>query len=382
LLVIWLAIEFVDELVFGVQDSALPLIRGDLGLSYAAIGLLLSAPNLAANLIEIPIGLLADSPRRRGFVLAGGALFTAALVGVAVAPGFGVLLAALAVLYPASGAFVALSQADLMDADTSRREQNMARWNLVGSMGALAGPALLVAAVFVGAGWRGAYAAMAVVAAVALGGLALTAKRAEAHAGAGERSLAVAVRAALRALARRDVLRNLLLLEVSDLMLDVLTGYLALYFVDVLGEPAWVGALVVGVRIAAGLAGDFLTIQVLERVGGLALVRVTAAAALVAYPLFLLVPGVVAKLVALALLSLLTAGWYPVLQARLYESLPGQSGAQLAIGNVFRIAATPIPLLIGLAAARFGLGSALWIFAVSPILLTALLARRRDQEKP
>jgi len=377
--VIWLAIEFVDELVFGVQDSALPLIRGDLGLSYAAIGLLLSAPNLAANLIEIPIGLLADSPRRRGFVLAGGALFTAALVGVAVAPGFGVLLAALAVLYPASGAFVALSQADLMDADTSRREQNMARWNLVGSLGALAGPALLVAAVFVGAGWRGAYAAMAVVAAAALAGLALTGKRAQAH--AGEAGAGV-VRAALRALARRDVLRNLLLLEVSDLMLDVLTGYLALYFVDVLGEPAWVGALVVGVRIAAGLAGDFLTIQVLERVGGLTLVRVTAAAALVAYPLFLLVPGVVAKLIALALLSLLTASWYPVLQARLYESLPGQSGAQLAIGNVFRIAATPIPLLIGLAAARFGLGSALWIFAVSPILLTALLARRRDQAKP
>lgn len=377
---IWLAVEFVDELVFGVQDSALPLIRGDLGLSYAAIGLLLSAPNLAANLIEIPVGLLADSPRRRGLVLAGGALFTAALVGVALAPGFGVLIAALAVLYPASGAFVALSQADLMDADTSRREQNMARWNLVGSLGAVAGPALLVAAVLVGARWRGAYAAMAVVAAAALAGLALTTKP-PALTQAGDAGLG-AVRAALRALGRRDVLRNLLLLEVSDLMLDVLTGYLALYFVDVLGEPAWVGALVVGVRIAAGLAGDFLTIQVLERVGGVALVRVTAAAALAAYPLFLLVPGVVAKLVALALLSLLTASWYPVLQARLYESLPGQSGAQLAIGNMFRIAATPIPLLIGLAAARFGLGSALWIFAVSPILLTALLASRRDQETP
>jgi MFS transporter, FSR family, fosmidomycin resistance protein len=285
---------------------------------------------------------------------------------------------ALAVLYPASGAFVALSQADLMDADTARREQNMARWNLVGSLGALGGPALLVAAVFVGAGWRGAYAAMAVVAAAALAGLALTSKQ-HAPIPGQEAGLAGAVRAALRALARGDVQRNLLLLEVSDLMLDVLTGYLALYFVDVLGQPAWVGALVVGVRIAAGLAGDFVTIQLLERVSGMALVRVTAAAALFAYPLFLLVPGVAAKLVALALLSLLTAGWYPVLQARLYESLPGQSGAQLAIGNVFRIAATPIPLLIGLAAARFGLGPALWIFAVSPILLTVLLIRGRDR---
>src|SRR5205823_5091402 len=141
-------------MVFGVQDSALPLIRGDLKLSYAAIGLLLSAPALAANLVEIPIGLLADSPRRRRLVLWGGVLFAAALVAVSLAPAFGFLVAALVVLYPASGAFVALSQADLMDADTTRREQNMARWNLAGSLGALAGPGLLIAALVAGAGGR------------------------------------------------------------------------------------------------------------------------------------------------------------------------------------------------------------------------------------
>lgn len=339
---------------------------------------MLSAPALAANLVEIPIGLLADSPRRRRLVLAGGILFSGALIGVALAPAFGFLLAALAVLYPASGAFVALSQADLMDADTTRQEQNMARWNLAGSLGALAGPGLLILAVLAGAGWRGAYAAMAVTAAIALGALALTAappQSALAQAG----SLRDAVRAALRSLVRVEVVRNLLLLEVSDLMLDVLTGYLALYFVDVLGEPVWVGALVVAVRIASGLAGDVATVHILERVKGLTYVRATAAAALVAYPLFLLVPGVGPKLAVLALVSLLTAGWYPVLQARLYASLPGQSGAQLAIGNVFRIAATPIPLLIGLAAARYGLGGALWILAASPLLLTVLLMRDRGQ---
>src|SRR5260370_41859772 len=79
LLVIWLAIEFVDELVFGVQDSALPLIRGALKLSYPAIGLLLSAPALAANLAETPIGLLADRPPPRRLVPAGGARFPDAL---------------------------------------------------------------------------------------------------------------------------------------------------------------------------------------------------------------------------------------------------------------------------------------------------------------
>jgi FSR family fosmidomycin resistance protein-like MFS transporter len=366
----------VDELVFGAQDSALPLIRGDLHLSYAAIGLLLSAPALAADLIEIPIGLLADSPRRRSLVLGGGLVFALATLGIAAAPSFAVLIVAMAVLYPASGAFVALSQADLMDADVDRRDQNMARWNLAGSVGALAGPGLLIAAVFVGASWRGAYVVMAVIAAAALVGL-MVAPRGRPAAGDHQNGLRDAFRSALRSLRRGDVLRALLLLEVSELMLDVLTGYLALYFVDFLGQPVWVGALVVGVRIGAGLAGDVLTVHLLERVAGLAYVRATAAAALIAYPAFLLVPGVLPKIVALAVLSVLTSGWYPVLQARLYAALPGQSGAQLAIGNVFRIATTPIPLLIGLAAARFGLGGALWIFAAGPVLLSLLLWRAR-----
>ncbi|HLZ93962.1 MAG TPA: MFS transporter [Candidatus Dormibacteraeota bacterium] len=377
LLVIWLAIELVDELVFGVQDSALPLIRGDLHLGYAAIGLLLSVPALAANLIEMPVGLLADSHRRRRLVIGGGLVFTVALFAFAAAPSYAALLLAMCALYPASGAFVALSQADLMDADVARRDQNMARWNLAGSIGELGGPGLLVATVFAGASWRGAYAVMGVIAAIAVAGLLLApgpAPKTDAH----EDGLRGAIRAALRSLRRVDVLRALLLLEVSDLMLDVLTGYLALYFVDVLGEPAWVGALAVGVRIGAGLAGDVLTVHLLERVAGTAYVRATAAAALVAFPVFLLAPGVVPKLAALAALSVLTAGWYPVLQARLYAALPGQSGAQLAIGNVFRMAVTPVPLLIGLMAARFGLGAALWIFAAGPVLLTLLLWRARD----
>lgn len=335
-------------------------------------------PALVATVIEIPFGLLADGPQRRQIVVAGGLTFTAAVVAMAVSPSFALLIIAMVVLYPSSGAFVALSQADLMDADVTRRDQNMARWNLAGSLGALAGPGLLVAAVFAGAGWRGAYAATGIAAAIALAGL-LTSRPAPHTQGHQAAPLVEAIRAAIRSLRRRDVLRALLQLEVSDLMLDVLTGYVALYFVDVLGQPAWVGALAVGVRVGAGLAGDVLTVQVLERIAGLTYVRATAVAAVAVFPLFLLIPGVVPKLVAIAALSVLTAGWYPVLQARLYDALPGQSGAQLAIGNVFRIAAGPIPFLIGLAASRFGLGDALWIFAVSPALLALLLLRSRAQ---
>lgn len=338
-------------------------------------------PALAANLIEIPIGLLADSPRRRRLVLGGGAAFVCAVAVIAAAPNFAVLVVAMSLLYPASGAFVALSQADLMDSNPARRDQNMARWNLAGSAGALAGPGLLVAAVFAGLTWRGAYVVMAIIAGCALGGLLLARRSGRVTPGDGG-GLGDAVWAAVRSLRRGAVIRALLLLEVSDLMLDVLTGYLALYFVDVLGQPAWVGGLVIAVRIGAGLLGDVATVHLLERIAGLTYVRATAAAALVAYPVFLVIPGIAPKLFTLAALSVLTAGWYPVLQARLYAELPGQSGAQLAIGNVFRVAATPIPLVIGLAATRAGLGSALWIFAAGPALLSLLLLREPVNRVP
>jgi FSR family fosmidomycin resistance protein-like MFS transporter len=367
----------VDELVFGLQDSALPLIRRDLALSYAAIGLLLSAPAFAANLIEMPIGLLADGPRRARIVVTGGIFFTASLVAIVFAPTFLLLVVAFALLYPASGAFVALSQADLMDAAPDRREQNMARWTLAGSAGALGGPALLTLAVFVGVGWRGAYALCAVIAAAALASRALapSPRHVADDVPTGFRATVVA---AVRSLARREVLLTLSLLEVSDLMLDVLTGYLALYFVDVLHQPVWFGAVVVAVRVAANLIGDVVSVNVLERVAGASYVRVTATGATFAYAAALVVPNVFAKLALIAVLSVLTAGWYPVLQARVYHALPGQSGALLAIGNVFRTVTAPVALIIGLAATRFGLGAALWMLIVSPIAIALLVRPPRN----
>ena len=360
-----------------MQESALPLIRGDLGLSYAAVGLLLSAPAFAANLIEMPVGLAADSPRRTRLVIGGGALFTVALVAIAVAPAFGWLLLAFAVLYPASGAFVALSQADLMDSAPGRREQNMARWTLAGSIGGLAGPAVLAVAIFAAVSWRGAYIACAVLAAAAVLSRVLAPSPPHAE-NAAHTSFRASVVAALRALTRGDVLASLALLEVSDLMLDVLTGYLALYFVDVMHQPTWFGALVVGVRVASNLAGDVVSVNVLECIAGTPYVRATAIAAAFAYAAVLLVPDVYAKLSLVALLSLLTAGWYPVLQARVYHALPNQSGALLAIGNVFNLLMSPVALIIGLAATRFGLTAALWALILSPVVIAVFL--RRGQE--
>ena len=187
---------------------------------------------------------------------------------------------------------------------------------------------------------------------------------------------------ALRALRRAEVLRWLVLLEFSNLMLDVLLGYLALYFVDVVGvTPAQAGGAV-AVWTGVGLLGDFLLIPLLERVRGLSYLRVSVVAELVLFPAFLLAGGWWAKLVLAGLLGLFNSGWYSILQAGLYSAMPGRSGTTLAVTNVSGLVAALIPLGLGLAAEQFGLGNAMWLLLLGPIVLLIGLPRQGKGDTP
>ena len=169
-----LAVELADELVDGAKGAALPLIRHDLGLSYGQVGLLASVPLLVGGALELPLGILAgEAGRRRRFILGGGIVFVLSLLAVAGAYSYAVLLAAFTVFYPASGAFVSLTQAELMEADPDRQAQVMARWDLAGSAGAVAGPLLLAAVLAAGGDWRAAYLVLAALAALAWAGTCL-----------------------------------------------------------------------------------------------------------------------------------------------------------------------------------------------------------------
>ncbi|MDY6875650.1 MAG: hypothetical protein SWK90_05555 [Chloroflexota bacterium] len=75
-----LAIEFLDEFIFGAREAAWPLIRTDLGLSYAQIGLLLGLPGLVSSLIEPFLGILGDVWKRNVLILGGGVTFALALL--------------------------------------------------------------------------------------------------------------------------------------------------------------------------------------------------------------------------------------------------------------------------------------------------------------
>jgi MFS transporter, FSR family, fosmidomycin resistance protein len=228
-------------------------VRDDLSLSYTQIGLALSLPSFVSLVVEPLLGVAAVTWRIRTLVIGGGFAFAASIALFAGSPTFLVLLAAFVVQYPASGAFVSLSQASLMDLEPERREHNMARWTLAGALGSVAGPFLIDGFAWFGLGWRPLFAGFALLAL----GLVFLVRRASAREVADERP---SVREALRALRQWEVFRWVLLLEVSDLLLDVFLGFLALYFVDVVGTSDATGGIAVGIWTSAFLAGSALAI--------------------------------------------------------------------------------------------------------------------------
>jgi FSR family fosmidomycin resistance protein-like MFS transporter len=393
-----LAVELVDELVDGTKSAAMPLIRHDLSLSYLQIGLLAAVPLLVGSLLELPVGVIAGTgPRRRPFVLAGGLAFIASVLAAGLATSFIGLLVALTIFFPASGLFVSLTQAALMDSAPARQAQRMARWTLAGSIGAVTGPILVAAVLGAGGSWRLAFIVIAGLGSGAWCAIAWTGSAGETNAqdGNGPDSASVGDddaerddrpwpgwRAAISIVRRSGALRWLVLLEVANLLVDVLTPFLALYLVAVLHVTAAVAALAVAVRLGAGLAGDLIVIRLLDRRDSRQVIRASVWATLALLPAFLLVPGLGLKLVVLAALTIATAPWYPILQAELYGSLPGRSNLAVSLTSASALVGALGPLAVGLLAQYFGLSWAMTSLCLVPLLMLAVLGGVRGLSRP
>jgi FSR family fosmidomycin resistance protein-like MFS transporter len=376
----FLAIEFLDELAYGTIGAAWPAIRDDLNLTYGQIGLLVGLPLMLGNIVEPALGLLGDLGHRKQIILAGGVCFLAAMLTMGVSTSFILLMAALILSSPSSGAFVGLSQATLIDLNPDRRELSMARWTLAGSLGVVAGPILLALILSGGGSWRipfFLFAASALLLTVAL------APRRFPASPAGEerpnfRGLLSDFWSAIR---RREVLRWLVLLALGDLMLDVLLGFIALYGTDVAHVTSATAVLMVAVWSGVGILGNALLIPLLKRVNPVQYLRISALVMLGLYSAFLLAPWIGIKFLLLAFMGLWNAGWYAIPKARLYAALPGRSGIAMAIDSSFGVLAGGVPLLLGGLAQHFGLAATMWLLIAGPLGLLFLLPRVGSSSK-
>ncbi len=370
-----LAIELLDELVCGAHAAAWPLIKQSLGLNYSQIGLLIGLPMVIGNIVESFLGILGDVWKRRVLILGGGVFFAISLFLTAISYNASLLLFSFILFYPSSGAFVGLSEATLMDLDTKRHEHNMARWTLAGSLGVVLGPLVLSGAVFLGVGWRGLYIVFTILTISVLAFAwrapypSRTNKLEVRHIKNGFLNVWVALK-------RKTVTRWLVLLLFSDLMLDVFLGFIALYFVDVAKASPAKAALAVAVWSGVGLLGDALLIPLLEKVDGLKYLRLSSACTFIVFVAFLLIPDFWIKIILLGLLGLLNSGWFSILAAKLYSSMPNQSGTVMTVNNVSSLIDGLIPMGLGFIAQNFGLNIAMWLLALGPVALLIGIPRK------
>jgi MFS transporter, FSR family, fosmidomycin resistance protein len=380
LTVLFLLIEFFDELHYGIQSAALPSMRVDLGLTYAQIGLLLGLPGLLSSFIEPVMFLLGDILARKRLVIGGGLAIALALALTATAQSYPAMLLAFMIAYPASGAFVSLSQATLIDLHPGREPHMMARWTVFGSAGNLLGPALLAGLFALGLSWRIPYIGLLVLALTLLWGLARRSFPPR-HAALGEHAPSLKetprwmLANLMEAFHNRTLMRWVGLLPLSDLMLDILTGYSALYLADVAGlTPAQTG-LALTLLMAASLGADLLLIPLLERVPGRSVVRISAILSIFIYSAFLLAPGTAIKIILLAGVRISTIGWYAVLKGEAYAAAPGRSGTVEAVNSLVGVIAGVLTALVGWTASQAGLPAAMWLLLAGPLALILFVPR-------
>lgn len=99
---------------------------------------------------------------------------------------------------------------------------------------------------------------------------------------------------------------------------------------------------------------------------------------LVIFPAFLIIHGVIWKLILAGLLGFLNAGWYAIPKGQLYSVMPNQSGTVMTIGNVFGFMGSLLPLGIGIVAQKYGLQSAMWLIMLGPIAMIIGIGKRQN----
>ncbi len=362
-------VEFLDEFIYGLQGAILPKLRDDLALSYTQVGLLFTIPGLISIAGEPIIGLIGDTRHRRALVIGGIAATALGLFLTGIGQTFAMILVAFTILYIASGAYVNLTQATLIDRNPPRAERTMALWTLIGSVAVAVAPLIVTALFFLGQDWRVMYLALAVAAVVYI--VILARQRFDAHAGAERHTISPRelARDLIGGLKNRELLRWVIVTELADLMLDKLLEVTGLYFHDVVGVDITEASGAVAIFTIAGLAGNALLVPALEKFRGTRLLRTSAILTLALYTAFLLIPIAWVKFALIALISFSTSGWFAILRANTFAVLPGQSGLIVSVTSLGNVSSVFVPAVLGRIADLFGLQWAMWLLALGPIAL-------------
>ena len=388
-----LSYGFFDEVATGLLVIGLPLLRDYLGLSYEQIGLLFATGTVSAMVLEPIINVLSDRHSKGWWILGGLLCLILSYIVAGLFPNYSVLLLVFALFYPAIGTAVGLAEATLIDTDPAGSMATMTRWTLLASIGDVLAPLLVTGLLSVHQGWSD----LCLLAACMWSGLFLltalqpfprqTAEKstsedlilAEKNVDPIEENSKVSTWRALGQAARNPRLLRWGLLALIPTMVDeVLLSFVALYLRDVLhASETIIGFLLTGTLLSSLLGLMLLDRQPwLRRVASQMPHRLLAGMAVVVLAgVFLLLTTQTIWLVglALAVIGLGAAGWYPIAQAQTYAQLPGRSSLVRAITGLGAPFEAVLPAIVGFLAARFGLLAGLAFLGSAPLLLLLAL---------
>ena len=374
-----LCVELLDELIGGLPVVALSLLRDQVMLTYAQVGLLFMLAELASVLCDPIISLLSDRGSKRWWISSGlvGLSFSFVLIGSV--HSFALLLLAFVLAALCGKAAVGLAQAVLIDQAAMSSARTMTRWVLMGSSGDLLAPLAVTLAAIAGAGWSGlCWLAAALWFVVALAALPQRFPRAQVISSDGEGE-SVGLWAGLHVALRDPVLlRWAALATIPTMMDEVFLSFVSLYLHDVLHASQALIGVIIAIDMAGSLVGLLIVGQIVKRgkVRPRQLLMWLALVALIGVVGFLTFHSLWIAALMLFVTSLGVTGWYPIAKAAAYDRLPGRSGTVLAVislGGPFEIA---LPGIIGYVAARFGLLTGLGLLGLAPVLMLLLAPKR------
>ena len=371
----------LDELISGVLFIGLPLLRGQLGLTYEQIGLIFSVSAISGIVFEPLVYLFSDRGSKHRWIAVGLPGMACAFVLAGSANSFVLLVVAFALTSPAGAMGIGLSQAALIDSAPGSSARIMTRWTMLSSIGDFLSPLAVTTIVSFGLGWRGlCWIAAGCWLAAAIGvWLSRFPQHQFSRSSHKDDTSDMGILAALRLALHDTVLLRWAILSMLTTMLDeIFLTFLVLYLRDVLRASPLESGLTVGIGMAGGFLGLFVLDRLLGRVAPLRLLQIASLLALAGVAGLLLVRALWLVPVTFFVMSLGSACLYPIVDAQAYARLPGRAGMKSFISSLGQPFEILLPAFVGFVAGRFGLLASLALLGSAPLFFL-LLAPRNDK---
>ncbi|HEY8449293.1 MAG TPA: MFS transporter [Bacillota bacterium] len=368
----------VVDLNQGALPALLPWLEQTQGYAYGQLGLLLTVFFLTSSFVQPLCGYLSDRGSRQVFVPAGIVLAPLGMTVIALAPRYGLLVAGAVLMGIGSASYHPEATRTAARLAGGRQGLGMAMWILGGNLGLALGPLYLTAAIAMGS---------VAVAAAGLTGLGavlagLVAADARLRAAMGPTAAPAATDVVgQKVVARRPrpdprgsgggwtvIALATAMVAARTATLNGLLAFLPFYYVDVLGGPAAWGPWLQSALLFGAVAGTFTGGGLSDRYG---VKRVLIIASLATLPLVLLVlvgRGLVA-LACLFALGAALAGMFTLAVVVGQQAVPQRASLAAACTNGVGLGLGGAAAgLLGLVADHWGLGWALGLLPVFPLL--------------